>query len=91
MRKAPWPKRKRSSARSTADIEALGAATDISKLAMAIKADARIGDLAGQIANSKRDEQEARAAIDRALKALRPAVAEYARPGIDAGSAAGCR
>ena len=43
---------------------------------MAIKAVARIRRLAGQIANSKREEQEARAAIARALKTLRPAVAD---------------
>lgn len=61
-----------------ADIEALGALTDVSKLAMTLKAVRDLGDLAGQIANSKRDEQEARAAIDRALKTLRPTVAESA-------------
>ncbi|MBJ7406903.1 MAG: AAA family ATPase, partial [Bradyrhizobium sp.] len=61
-----------------ADIEALGALTDVSKLAMTIKAVRELGDLAGQIANSKRAEQEAQAAIERALKALRPAVAESA-------------
>jgi uncharacterized protein YhaN len=61
-----------------ADIEALGALTDVSKLMMAIKAVRELGDLAGQIANSKRDEQEARATLDRALKSLRPAVADSA-------------
>lgn len=59
-----------------ADIEALGPLTDVSKLTMVIKALRELGDLAGQIANSKRDEQEARTAIDRALKTLRPAVAD---------------
>ena len=53
-------------------IEALGPATDISKLAAVTKATREIGDIAGQIANSKRDEQDARAAIDRGLKSLRP-------------------
>lgn len=61
-----------------ADMEALGALTDVSKLAMALKAVRDLGDLAGQIANSKRDEQEARVARDRALTTLRPAVAESA-------------
>lgn len=61
-----------------ADIEALGALTDVSKLATAVKAVRELGDLTGQIANSKRDEQEAQAAIERALKTLRPAVAESA-------------
>ena len=58
-------------------IEALGTATDISKLAAVIKAARAIGDIAGHIANSKRDEQDARAAIDRGLKSLRPAVADH--------------
>ena len=61
-----------------ADLETLGAATDVSKLAMVIKATRELGDFAGQIASSKREEQEARAAIGRALKALRPAVDDYA-------------
>ena len=60
-----------------AQIEALGTVTDVSKLATVIKATREIGDIAGQIANSKREEQEARAAIDRGLKALRPAVADH--------------
>jgi hypothetical protein len=42
---------------------------------MVIKAVRELGDLAGQIGNSKRDEQEARTAVDRALKTLRPAMA----------------
>ena len=58
-------------------IEALGPATDISKLAAVTKAARAIGDIAGHIANSKRDEQDARAAIDRGLKSLRPAVADH--------------
>lgn len=58
-------------------IEALGTATDVSKLAVVIKATREIGDVGGQIANSKRDAQEARAAIDRGLKSLRPAVADH--------------
>lgn len=61
-----------------AEIGALGALTDVSKLAMAIKAVREFGDLTGQTANSKRDEQEAHAAIARALKTLRPVVAESA-------------
>ena len=60
------------------DIGALGALMDVSKLAMALKAVSSVGDLAGQITNSKRNEREARAALDRALKALRPTVAEPA-------------
>lgn len=59
-----------------ADIEALGSLTDVSKLTMVIKAFRELGDLTGQIANSKRDEQEARSAVDRTLKSLRPAVAD---------------
>ncbi len=42
-----------------------------------IKATRVIGDIGGQIANSRRDEQEARAAIDRGLKSLRPVVAGH--------------
>lgn len=61
-----------------ADIEAHGAVTDISKLAAVIKAARELGDIAGQIANSKREEQEARTAIARFLKAMRPAVADTA-------------
>lgn len=61
-----------------ADIGALGALTDVSKLAMALKAVRELGDLAGQMANSKRHEQEARAALDRALKILRPTIADFA-------------
>jgi uncharacterized protein YhaN len=60
------------------ELETLGAVTDVSKLAMVIKATRELGDFAGQIANSKREEQEARAAISRALKALRPAVDDHA-------------
>jgi uncharacterized protein YhaN len=60
------------------DIEALGPLTDVSKLVMVIKGVRELGDLLGQIANSNRDEQEARIAVDRALKTLRPAVADSA-------------
>ena len=58
-------------------IEALGTATDVSRLAAVIKATREIGDIGGHIANAKRDAQEARAAIDRSLKSLRPAVADH--------------
>jgi len=51
---------------------------DVSKLATVIKATRELGDIAGQIANSKREEQEARTAIARLLKAVRPAVADAA-------------
>ncbi len=61
-----------------AEIEAHGPVTDVSKLATVIKAMRELGDIAGQIANSKREEQEARTAITRLLKALRPAVADSA-------------
>ncbi|WP_044590038.1 YhaN family protein [Bradyrhizobium sp. LTSPM299] len=59
-----------------AEIEVHGPATDVSKLATVIKGTRELGDIAGQIANSKREEQEARTAIARLLKALRPAVAD---------------
>jgi uncharacterized protein YhaN len=58
-------------------IEALGTPADMSRLAAAIKAARGMGDIVGQIANCKRAEQDTRAAIDRALKALRPAVANH--------------
>jgi uncharacterized protein YhaN len=58
-------------------IEALGTATDVSRLAAVIKATREIGDIGGHIANSKREAQEARGAIDRGLKSLRPAVADH--------------
>ncbi len=61
-----------------AELETLGPVTDVSKLAIDIKAIRELGDFAGQIANSKREEQEARAAINRAIKALRPAVDDHA-------------
>jgi uncharacterized protein YhaN len=61
-----------------AEIEAHGPVTDVSKLATVIKATRELGDVAGQIANSKREEQEARTAITRLLKVLRPAVADAA-------------
>jgi uncharacterized protein YhaN len=61
-----------------AEIEAHGPVTDVSKLAAMIKATRELGDIAGQIANSKREEQEARIAIARLLRALRPAVADAA-------------
>lgn len=61
-----------------AEIEAHGPVTDVSKLAAVIKATRELGDIAGQIANSKREEQEARTAIARLLKAMRPAVADAA-------------
>lgn len=60
-----------------AELETLGSVTDVSKLAMVIKVTRELGDFAGQIANSKREEQEARAAINRALKALHPAVDDH--------------
>ena len=59
-----------------ADIKALGSLTDVSNITIAIKAVRELGDLAGQIANSRRDEQEARTGVGRALKTLRPAVAD---------------
>jgi uncharacterized protein YhaN len=58
-------------------IEALGTATDVSRLAAVIKATREIGDIGGHIANAKRDAQEARAAMDRSLKSLRPAGADH--------------
>jgi uncharacterized protein YhaN len=58
-------------------IDALGPANDVSKLAAVIKATREAGDIGGKIANSMHDEQEASAAIDRELKSLRPAVASY--------------
>jgi uncharacterized protein YhaN len=61
-----------------AEIETLGPMTDVSKLAMVIKATRELGDFAGQIGNSKREEQEARTAISRAVKALRPAIDDHA-------------
>ncbi|MEY9178890.1 hypothetical protein ABIG06_000596 [Bradyrhizobium sp. USDA 326] len=61
-----------------AEIEAHAPVTDVSKLAAVIKAARTLGDTAGQIANSKREEQEARASTARLLKALRPAVADPA-------------
>ena len=61
-----------------AEIEAHGPVIDVSKLATVIKATRELGDIAGQIANSKREEQEARTAIARLLKAVRPAVADAA-------------
>jgi hypothetical protein len=60
-----------------AQTDALGVAANVSKLAAVTKATRGAGDIAGQIANSRRDEQEARAAIDRTLKTLRPAVASH--------------
>jgi uncharacterized protein YhaN len=60
----------------SAEIEAHGPVTDVSKLATVIKATRELGDVAGQIINSKRDEQEARSAIVRSLKILRPTVAD---------------
>lgn len=62
-----------------AEIETNGPVTDVSKLAIVIKATRELGDIAGQIANSQREEQEARTAIGRSLKAMRPAVAD---PGV---------
>jgi uncharacterized protein YhaN len=59
-----------------AEVEVHGPATDVSKLATVIKGTRELGDIAGQIANSKREEQEARTAIARLLKALRPAVTD---------------
>jgi uncharacterized protein YhaN len=61
-----------------AEIEAHGPVTDVSKLAAMIKATRELGDIGGQIVNSKREEQEARTAIARLLRAIRPAVADAA-------------
>ena len=60
-----------------AQIDTLGPTSNVSRLAAVIKATRVIGDIGGQIANSRRDEQEARAAIDRGLKSLRPVVAGH--------------
>jgi uncharacterized protein YhaN len=60
------------------DLEAVGPVTDVTKPAMAIKAARELGDVAGQIANSKREEGEIRTAIARALKTLHPAVSDHA-------------
>ncbi|WP_316395204.1 ATP-binding protein [Bradyrhizobium sp. 33ap4] len=59
-------------------IEAQGPVTDVSRLAVVLKALRERGDIAGQIANSTREEQETRAAIARLLKALRPAAVDAA-------------
>lgn len=61
-----------------AEIEAHGPVTDVAKLATVIKAMRELGDIAGQTANSKREEQETQTAIARLLKTLRPAVADAA-------------
>jgi uncharacterized protein YhaN len=61
-----------------AEIEAVGTITDVSKLAMVIKAARGLGDVAGQIANSKREEEAIGTAIARALKTLHPAVKDHA-------------
>lgn len=58
-------------------IETLGPVTDVSKLTAVTKATRAMGHIAGQIANSKRDEEDARAAIDRGLKSLRPPVGDH--------------
>lgn len=60
-----------------AQIETLGPVTDVSRLAMVIKATREIGDIGGQIANFRHAEREAHAAISRCLKSLRPAVAGH--------------
>lgn len=60
------------------ELETFGPVTDVSKLAMVIKTTRALGDFASQLASSKREEQEARTAISRALKALRPAVDDCA-------------
>jgi uncharacterized protein YhaN len=61
-----------------AEIEAHGPVTDISKLATVIKATRELGDIASQIANSKREEEEVRATIARLLTAMRPAAVDAA-------------
>jgi uncharacterized protein YhaN len=61
-----------------AEIEAHGPVTDVSKLAAVIKATRELGDIAGQVANSKREEQEARTTIARLSKAMQPAVSDAA-------------
>ncbi|MEA2880618.1 MAG: hypothetical protein QOF14_5814 [Hyphomicrobiales bacterium] len=52
----------------------LGPTADVAKLGMVVKAVRELGDLAGDTAKSKREEQEARTATARALKTLRPTV-----------------
>jgi uncharacterized protein YhaN len=59
-------------------VDALGPATDFSNLSAVIKAAREFGDIGGQIANSKREEQEVRSALERKLGSLRPAVAGHA-------------
>lgn len=72
--KAALAEAEEKSAEIAMQIAALGPVKDVSKLAAVIKATRERGDIGGQITNSKREEQEALAAIDRGLMGLRPAV-----------------
>ena len=62
------------SADLTAQIEELGAAVDISKLAAVIKATRDMGDIGARITNADHEAQNARAASQRRLKSLKPEI-----------------
>lgn len=57
-----------------AELAMLGPVTDVSRLAAVVRATRGLGDFASQIGSFGREAQDARAALGRALKALRPAV-----------------
>jgi uncharacterized protein YhaN len=59
-------------------IGGVGTPNDVSKLTSVIKAVRAMGDIGAQVVSCKRDEQLARAAIDRALSSLRPPITDPA-------------
>jgi len=60
----------------TAQINDLGPETDITKLSAVLKSVGEMGDMAAGIVKAEREAADARSAIDRNLKALRPAISD---------------
>ena len=58
------------------ELDSMGAPVDVSKLAAVVKAARESGDIASQIRNAETESREAKAAIDRQLKSLKPRIVD---------------
>jgi uncharacterized protein YhaN len=58
------------------ELDGMGAPVDVSKLAAVVKATRESGDIASRIRNAETESLEAKAAIDRRLKSLKPRIGD---------------
>ena len=58
------------------EIDGMGAPVDVSKLAAVVKATREGGDIASRIKTAETESREAKAAIERRLKSLKPLIAD---------------